>query len=850
VRTGGRVQEVHRFNRFEVHAQQRQLLVDGKPVVVGARAFDLLLALIAQRGQLVSKNELFDAVWPGRVVEDNNLVVQVGALRKLLGPDVIATVPGRGYHLTALAQDSGAIPVPTAGPTPAAPDAVEVALPLIGREDDLLALSAVLSTHRLVTITGPGGMGKTRVARQLAHDRRSAFEHGMSWVDLTGLADPVLVASTIAHALGLQLGSGDPQAGLLSWLRSRRQLVVIDNAEHLIDAVARLVRVALDTAPGVHLLVTSQAPLREAGERIYRLGALEVPDGDVTPAEALSHGAVALFVERAQDSDRSFMLSQANCAGVVAICRQLDGLPLAIELAAARVPMLGIQGLASGLDERLRWLTGGRRSAPARQQTLRAALEWTCDLLGDAERKVLRRLAVFAGGFTLDMARAVVADDAATSGAGTPALDVWEVTEALAVLVERSLVVADTAAMPRYALLESPRAYAAELLERAGETLWARRRHAKHFTARYDAACDDWLCMSDADWVAAYPVETENIRVAIQWAMGPGGDVEAGLLLIASTSNMWTNVGLYAESLARHQMALSRLRHDTPVQLRARLLVGLGQLRLNGAPAEAKADLGAASVAYRECGESLGLTNSLIGVARAAAYMGQVDDAARALEAAQTLDWSDFGDRMRGRLADVHGFVLAQRGDHQGALSSYGCALALYRSSGSKSMELNMLLKFASEAWSVGDLDAAVQGFADAAETLRSSPWTTKGMLGVCLTNLAGVHIERMELDAALKAARAGLPLREEAGYAWGALDHLALRAALAGRHDDAARLAGCADAVFATKAAARQPNEARARARLQALLLERTSAEQLRALLGEGALMDIAQACRMALSS
>jgi predicted ATPase/DNA-binding winged helix-turn-helix (wHTH) protein len=514
------VQEIHLFSRFEVRPQQRQLLVDGQPVVVGARAFDLLLALLARRDRLVSKNELFDAVWPGRVVEDNNLVVQVGTLRKLLGPEAISTIPGRGYCFTAQPQDGDTSPPPAAAPAALAPLAgVEALLPLIGREDDLLALAAVLSAHRLVTISGPGGMGKTRVARQLAQDRQSAFEQGMTWVDLTGLAEPALVAPAVARALGLQLGAGDPLAGLLTWLQSRRQLLVIDNAEHLLDAVAALVRAVLEAAPGVHLLVTSQAPLREAGERVYRLGALDVPDGDVTPAEAMSHGAVALFVERAQAADRNFTLSPAHCAGVVAICRQLDGLALAIELAAARVPLLGVQGLASALDARLQWLTGGRRNAPARQQTLRAALEWTCELLGEAERKVLRRLAVFAGGFTLDMARAVAADDAATAAAGAPVLDGWDVAEALAVLVERSLVAADTATLPRYALLESPRAYALEMLDRAGETAWARKRHALHFAARYASASEDWLRMSDADWLAAYPVEAENIRVAIHWAM-------------------------------------------------------------------------------------------------------------------------------------------------------------------------------------------------------------------------------------------------------------------------------------------------------------------------------------------
>jgi tetratricopeptide (TPR) repeat protein len=331
--------------------------------------------------------------------------------------------------------------------------------------------------------------------------------------------------------------------------------------------------------------------------------------------------------------------------------------------------------------------------------------------------------------------------------------------------------------------------------------------------------------------------------------MGPAGDVDAGLSLIASTSNMWADISLYAEALARHQLALSRFQPDTPAQLRARLWLGLGQLRLNGAPAEARAALEAAATAFEECQDALGLANALIGVGRAAAYMGEVEDAARALETARALDANLFSDKLRGRLADAQGLLLAQRGDHHGALAVYRRALAFYRTSGSTSMELNMLLKFASQAWSVGDLDAAVQGFAGAAETLRRSPWSTKGMLGVCLTNLAGVHTERMELDAALQAARAGLPLRQEAGYAWGALDHLALRAALAGRDDDAGRLAGCADTVFAAKAAARQPNEARARARLQTLLLERQGAERLRALLEEGALMTIAQACQLALA-
>ena len=836
--------EVHRFNRFEVCPQRRQLLVDGQPLAVGARAFDVLLALIEKRGQLVTKSELFDAVWPGRVVEDNNLVVQVGTLRKLLGPEVITTIPGRGYRFTALpliAEAGASLP---AGPHPLVTEVMPL---LIGREDDLVALGAILSTHRQVTLSGPGGIGKTRVARQLAHDRAAEFEHGVAWIDLAGLADPNLVPAAVASALGLQLAAGDLNAGLLNWLRSRHLLLVIDNAEHLLEAVAAMVRRLIDGAPRLRILVTSQTPLHESAERMYRLGPLEVPDDTVAPSEALEHGAVRLFVERTQSIDRGFSLVDANCAGVVAICRKLDGLPLAIELAAARMPLLGVNALASALDARLQWLTAGRRSAPPRQRTLRAALEWTCDLLGDAESKVLRRLSVFAGGFTLDMARAVAADP---DDDGVPALGEWDVTEALAVLVDRSLVAADTAAEPRYRLLESPRAYAAELLTQAGELDSVRQRHARHLSERYARASDDWFRISDTAWLHAYPVEADNIRVAIAWALGPGGDMRTGMALIAASSRMWTNIGLYAEALARQQQVLASVDASTPAALRADLWLGLGHLTVNGTPADAIHAFEAAAAGYRECAHALGLAHALISLARALASTGRLEAAVRQLDEAQAQLERESSDKLRGRHADVLGFVLSLRGDHEGAIAAYRRALGLYRAAGSATNELNMLLKFAGESWSVGDLETAAQGFQRAAETLRQSAWATKGMLGVCLTNLAGVLTERLQLDEALVAARAGLPLRQEAGYAWGALDHLALRAALGGRADDAARLAGCADATYAAKAAARQPNEARARARLQALLLESQHADQLLALLEEGSGMSIAQACRLALAA
>ena len=366
---------VHRFGRFEVRPLQRQLLVDGKEAKLGARAFDVLITLIEQRDRLVSKHDLLDAVWPGLVVEENNLVVQVGSLRKLLGAQVIATIPGRGYRFTALADAHTAAISFVDGTGAAARPSVRTNLPdvlpaLIGRDDDLAALGALLDAHRLITIVGAGGMGKTRLAERLLHQRQGDYEQGVAWVELAGLSDRTQLATTIAGALGLQAGSGNPIEGLVAALRPLNMVLALDNAEHLIDEVANIAQALHDGAPQLRLLVTSQAPLKLSAERVYRLGALAVPEADMPLDEALGYGAVALFVERARAADRHFELTAGNLASVIQVCAQLDGLALALELAAARVPMLGVVALAAALDERLHLLTQGRRGAPQARSAL------------------------------------------------------------------------------------------------------------------------------------------------------------------------------------------------------------------------------------------------------------------------------------------------------------------------------------------------------------------------------------------------------------------------------------------------------------------------------------------------
>jgi len=444
------------FQPWREHAERR-LLADGEPAALGSRAFDLLLVLIEQPGTLLTKNQLLDHVWPGLVVEENNLATQISALRKVLGGDVIATIPGRGYRLTArieagssgtataaaaavasaAASANPSAPQPTPQPAAPPPQAAKLqtnlpaTLPqLVGRAEDTAALGELIAQHRLVSIVGAGGMGKTTIALHLTAQRQAAYRHGVCWVEMANVTAAQALPAAIAAALGVDIGSGDALKGLCGALAPLTMLLTLDNAEQVVDGVARVTQAVLDKAPGVRFLVTSQAPLKLAGERVHRIGALAVPQGPLPAAEALSFGAVALFTERAQAADSRFTLTDANAPAVIDLCRQLDGLALAIELAAARAPMLGVQRLADSMGDRLKMLISSRNCiAPARQQTLRATLDWSHGFLEAREQAVFRRLSVFAGSASLTLVQQVVPDApdrvAPSQGAPDEPLDEW-----------------------------------------------------------------------------------------------------------------------------------------------------------------------------------------------------------------------------------------------------------------------------------------------------------------------------------------------------------------------------------------------------------------------------------------
>jgi predicted ATPase/DNA-binding winged helix-turn-helix (wHTH) protein len=689
------VPDQYQFGRIQLRPAQRQLLVDGQPAVLGARAFDVLLALVENRDRLVSKNELLDFVWPGLVVEENNLQVHVSALRKLLGPQAIATIPGRGYRFT-LASDEAAAPVVPA--TAARASLPERDLPLVGRDAELAALLDLLDRHALVTLVGAGGIGKTTLARSAAQARRSAWPDGAAWVELASLTDPRLIAGAIAQALALQLApGGDALSALVTALKPMQLLLVIDNAEHLLDDLAPVLDVLLKGTPGVRFLVTSQVPLRLHSEQTLRLDALAVPEAGTGTQQAAQHGAIALFVERARAADRRFVLTDGNVGDVIEICQRLDGLPLALELAAARVPLLGTRGVAERLDDRFKLLAGGSRSAPTRHQTLQAALDWSLALLPEAERRVFQQLGVFAGGFTLSLASAVLA---------SADLDEWALIEALATLADHSLLSVSPLDPPRYTLSETARAYAVSKLQASTGHDGLRDRHSAAMRRFFDASPSDWLQMSDADWLARYEPELDNLRAALSWAQA-AGDTQTLIALVGSAAPLWHHLSLHAEARQWHEVSEPLLDDVTPKPLAAQWWRAAQWAWSEIAPERARGAAEQAHRLYRELGDLHGLYAELAGLA--GMWNEPNAQAKAALDEALSLEQPDWPARERAWGQRARADVARAEGRLADSRTAREAELVLRMAAGDERGRLRAMSHLADLALALGNVDEAVQ---------------------------------------------------------------------------------------------------------------------------------------------
>jgi predicted ATPase/DNA-binding winged helix-turn-helix (wHTH) protein len=568
------------FGRFRVSPHRRELLSDGRPAKLGGRAFDVLMALIEARGAIVSKDALMTRVWPDRVVEENNLQAQIVALRAAFGSDrdLIRTISGRGYQFTgevstaSLDDERKFAAGMTAAESSRLTNLPESIAELIGRDNELREILKLAAAHRLLTLTGAGGIGKTRLALSAARELLPQFSEGAWLAEFSSLAGPGLVASTVAAAVGLEIGGGEISTQRVAHaIAGRRMLLMLDTCEHVIAAAAAMVDAVRRAGSAVHIIATSREPLRVEGEWIYPVPPLPVPRENAEDADdPLQYGAVRLFIERAQAAEPHFAPDRRGATAIATICRRLDGIPLAIELAASRAAALGSEELASRLDDRFRLLTGGRRTALPRHQTLRATLDWSYDLLTETERIVLPRLAIFAGSFSLRAAGAVVS---------SVELAPSDVIDRLFDLVTRSLVSTETdGSLVRYRLLDTTRAYALEKLIESGERERLARRHAEYYRDRFERAETELEARPAAEWLTDYGRHIDNLRAALDWAFSPSGDASLGVALVVAGVPLWTHLSLMEECRYRVEEALTCLgnRVDRDKRCEMQLFAALG----------------------------------------------------------------------------------------------------------------------------------------------------------------------------------------------------------------------------------------------------------------------------------
>lgn len=551
--------ETYLFGSFELAPGRRHLLDNGSPVELGGRALDLLTLLINSAGETVSNAHIVAHLWPTSTVDESSVRVQIAALRKALrdgsdGNRYIVTVPSRGYTFVAPVTRAHRSEPGEARDNTAKGNSLPASLVnILGRTDTIAGLTAQLSKCRLLTIVGAGGIGKTTVAVGVARMISATYPDGVWFVALASLPASELVSSAISAALGLASIGADPLPSLTAWLRDKQALIVLDNCEHVVDSAAYVAETILKTAPRVSILATSREPLHAEGEWQHRLGPLSVPpiSDAIDATEAMTYAAVELFSGRARSSGAEFVLDDADVPAVCEICRRLDGLPLALELAAAQVGVFGVLGLARLLQDRFAALTRGRRTAVARQQTLRATMDWSFSLLSDAERTVLRRLAVFRGDFTMRAATAVAA------GIDSASIDVVPV---VGNLVDKSLLVANIASNnPQFCLLETTRLYALQILRDGGEYDQVMRRHANHYLELFILAAIGAATRTKAEWTSAYGHEIDNLRVALDWALSPNGDSLLGVQLAAAASDFWIAMSLLNECCDWCLRALAQL---------------------------------------------------------------------------------------------------------------------------------------------------------------------------------------------------------------------------------------------------------------------------------------------------
>ena len=712
----------------------------------------------------------------------------------------------------------------------------------VGREGEVAKVKELLDRHRVLTLVGSGGVGKTRLAIQAGADQLDRYPDGVWFVDFAPIGDPELVASVVAQALGIgQRQDQRVDETIPQWLKRKTLLLIFDNCEHVVEPAAALADAILATAQNVRILATSRQALDIGGEAVHRLPSLAVPaEGAASnAADAVGYGAVRLFVDRAKAADSRFVLTDESAPIVAEICGRLDGIALAIELAAARVKVLSIPNLATRLSERFRLLTGGSRSALPRQKTLAALIDWSYDLLTPQEQLLFARLGIFAGGFSLD---------AATSVCGGEGLDEIEILDLLTSLTDKSLIVADTSgAKERFRLLESTAAYALAKLETSDDRERMVRRHAEYFREQAEAADQRSSSGSTAAWLAGVNPEVDNYRAALEWALTQEHDAVLGGAIAGALERLWSFGGLVVEGRYWSELALARVSDAEHPAIAGRL-----ELTLSGTT-DGKGKHDAAQRAlhlYESVGDLRHAARAQWVRGFALYQMGQVDEAreatAQALAAIRA-----FGSRRdvahcRSQLA----YIEAHRRDFNAARRLFAEALEDEETLGDDLTRAGVLSDIGEAAFAAGDPKEALR-FANEALDLASRA-KHLAFEAAMYGNATAYRIALNDLSGARESAREGLHVAQQAQARLQGticLQHLALIAALGDDARRGAQLLGYVDAQYDGRGIRREPTEQWGYDKLLAAMREKLSADEIGSLGTQGAAWAEGRAVEEALS-
>jgi predicted ATPase/class 3 adenylate cyclase len=656
---------------------------------------------------------------------------------------------------------------------------------LVGRERDLDSVKRILASNRIVTISGAGGVGKTRLALQIGADLIDRFERGVWFADLAPISDGTFVPSAVAKALKIAQSGDSIEAAIIHALERSELLLILDNCEHVLDAAATLAETILTRSPRVKLLLTSRQPLGIAGEAVFRLPSLSMPAAasKLTVDELQRHGATALFIQRATTSDARFCLTDAAAPIVADICRRLDGIPLAIELAAARVRVLSLPNLARRLDDRFKLLTGGSRTALPRQKTLTALIDWSYGLLDAREQALFARLGIFAGSFTLSAALAVCSDEGA---------DDVEVLDLLASLTDKSLLLAETGGDPeRFRMLESTRAYALDTLAARGERDLIARRHAQHYRLVALDAYQTSRAEPSEPWLARNEPEIDNLRAALGWAFAQDDDPTLAAHMAGAIMPLWSAVGLTAEARLWIDLALGRTDALANPRAAAQLWLALSAVGY-GEPAR---ELAARALeTFERLHDAAGSADALYWMAFHLSQIGRLHEAEDAMTRALAIYRSAGPELGVAKCMNIHATLAMNRDD-------FPTARILYRQVIEKLRALRDERRVGGALTNLGALELIDGNALEAKGCLTDALAILSGKknardLTLVYGNLSITHLRLEDVSAAREAARAemryALDLQDDRCVAEAAL-HIASLAATCGDLCEAARLSGYA---------------------------------------------------------